>query len=153
MAREFGIGGKDQTVAALLVFLTDVHSMGLNVAQGLMFSEGFYWDMDDQTRAFSARFAKLHKNYKPTMVQAGVYSSVLHYLKAVESTGAKETEALMAAMKSTPTSDPLFGEGMIREDGRKIHDMYLFEVKSPAESTGPWELAASKSTNQLRSGM
>jgi branched-chain amino acid transport system substrate-binding protein len=102
-------------------------------------TEAFYWDLNDETRAWSERFAAENGGEKPTMVHAGVYASVLHYLKAVESTGGKETEALMAAMKATPTSDPLFGEGMIREDGRKVHDMYLFQVKSPAESTGPWD--------------
>lgn len=138
-ASEFGITQAGQALAGLLIFITDIHALGLETAQGLVLTESFYWDLNDETRAWSERFAAQNDGKKPTMVHAGVYASVLHYLKAVESTGAKETEALMAAMKSTPTNDPLFGDGMIREDGRKIHDMHLFRVKSPAESTGPWD--------------
>ena len=138
-AAEFGITQAGQALAGLLIFITDVHALGLETAQGLVLTESFYWDLNDETRAWSERFAVENGGKKPTMVQAGVYASVLHYLKAVESTGGKETEAVMAAMKATPTSDPLFGEGTIREDGRKVHDMYLFQVKSPAESTGPWD--------------
>lgn len=138
-ASEFGITQAGQALAGLLIFITDIHALGLETAQGLVLTESFYWDLNDETRAWSERFAAENDGKKPTMVHAGVYASVLHYLKAVESTGGKETEALMAAMKSTPTSDPLFGEGTIREDGRKVHDMYLFQVKSPAESTGPWD--------------
>jgi branched-chain amino acid transport system substrate-binding protein len=138
-AAEFGITQAGQALAGLLIFITDINALGLETAQGLVLTESFYWDLNDETRAWSERFAAQHGGAKPTMVHAGVYASVLHYLKAVESTGGKETEALMAAMKATPTSDPLFGEGSIREDGRKIHDMYLFQVKSPAESTGPWD--------------
>ncbi len=138
-ASEFGITQAGQALAGLLIFITDIHALGLETAQGLVLTEAFYWDLNDETRAWSERFAAENGGAKPTMVHAGVYASVLHYLKAVESTGGKETEALMAAMKATPTSDPLFGEGMIREDGRKVHDMYLFQVKSPAESTGPWD--------------
>ncbi|WP_240230531.1 ABC transporter substrate-binding protein [Devosia lacusdianchii] len=138
-AAEFGITQAGQALAGLLIFITDINALGLETAQGLVLTESFYWDLNDETRAWSERFAAQHGGAKPTMVHAGVYASVLHYLKAVESTGGKETEALMAAMKATPTSDPLFGEGTIREDGRKIHDMYLFQVKSPAESTGPWD--------------
>ena len=146
VAREFGIGGKDQTVAALLVFLTDVHSMGLNVAQGLMFSEGFYWDMDDQTRAFSARFAKLHKNYKPTMVQAGVYSSVLHYLKSVAAAKTDDSKVVAQKMRELPIQDPIMRNASIRPDGRVVHDMYLFQVKKPSESKGPWDYYKTIST-------
>ena len=138
-AAEFGITQAGQALAGLLIFITDVHALGLETAQGLVLTESYYWDLNDETRAWSERFAVENGGKKPTMVQAGVYASVLHYLKAVESTGGKETEAVMAAMKATPTSDPLFGEGTIREDGRKVHDMYLFQVKSPAESTGPWD--------------
>lgn len=138
-ASEFGITQAGQALAGLLIFITDIHALGLETAQGLVLTESFYWDLNDETRAWSERFAAENEGKKPTMVHAGVYASVLHYLKAVESTGGKETEALMAAMKATPTSDPLFGEGMIREDGRKVHDMYLFQVKSPAESTGAWD--------------
>jgi branched-chain amino acid transport system substrate-binding protein len=138
-ASEFGITQAGQALAGLLIFITDIHALGLETAQGLVLTESFYWDLNDETRAWSERFAAQNGDKKPTMVHAGVYASVMHYLKAVESTGGKETEALMAAMKATPTSDPLFGEGTIREDGRKVHDMYLFQVKSPAESTGPWD--------------
>jgi len=138
-AAEFGITQAGQALAGLLIFITDIHALGLETAQGLVLTESFYWDLNDETRAWSERFAAENDGKKPTMVHAGVYASVLHYLKAVESTGSKETDAVMAAMKATPTSDPLFGEGTIREDGRKVHDMYLFQVKTPAESTGPWD--------------
>lgn len=146
VAREFGIGGKDQTVAALLVFLTDVHSMGLNVAQGLVFSEGFYWDMDDQTRAFSSRFAKLHKGYKPTMVQAGVYSSVLHYLKSVAAAKTDDWKVVAQKMRELPIQDPIMRNASIRPDGRVVHDMYLFQVKKPSESKGAWDYYKTVST-------
>ena len=137
-AAEFGITQAGQSLAGLLIFLTDVHALGLEAAQGLVLTESFYWDLDDETRAWSERFMEA-KGDMPTMVQAGVYSAVLHYLKAVEETGSTDAEPVMAAMKSTPTSDPLFGEGEIRADGRKIHDLYLFEVKSPDESEGAWD--------------
>ena len=138
-ASEFGITQAGQSLAGLLIFITDIHALGLETAQGLVLTEAFYWDLNDDTRAWSERFAAENGGNKPTMVHAGVYASVLHYLKAVEATGGKETEALLASMKSTPTSDPLFGEGSVREDGRVIHDMYLFKVKAPADSTGPWD--------------
>ena len=137
-AREFGVGGK-QKVASLLMFLTDVHSLGLRQAQGLMFSEGFYWDMDDQTRALSTRFEKLHKGYKPTMVQAGVYSSVLHYLKSVAAAKTDDSKVVAKKMRELPISDPVMRNASIRPDGRVIHDMYLFQVKAPNESKGPWD--------------
>src|SRR5690606_26625721 len=113
----------------LLIFITDVHALGLQTAQGLVLTESFYWDLNDDTRAWSARFAEQNGGKMPTMVHAGVYAGVLHYLKSVEATGGKDTTALMASMKEMPTSDPLFGEGEVRADGRKIHDMYLFRVK------------------------
>ncbi|WP_332687912.1 ABC transporter substrate-binding protein [Devosia sp.] len=138
-ASEFGITQAGQSLAGLLIFITDIHALGLETAQGLVLTEAFYWDLNDETRAWSERFAAENGGNKPTMVHAGVYASVLHYLKAVEATDGKETEALLASMKSTPTSDPLFGEGSVREDGRVIHDMYLFKVKAPADSTGPWD--------------
>jgi branched-chain amino acid transport system substrate-binding protein len=137
-ASEFGITQAGQSLAGLLVFLTDVHSLGLETAQGLVLTESFYWDLNDDTREWSARFEE-QEGDKPTMVQAGVYSGVLHYLKAVEATGGKEPEAVMEWMKSNPTDDPLFGQGEIRADGRKLHDMYLFRVKSPDQSEGPWD--------------
>jgi len=136
---EFGIVKGGQQFAGLLVFLTDVHSLGLNVAQGLLLTESFYWDLNDQTRAFSKRFAQRHKGAMPTMGQAGVYSGVLHYLKAVEALKSDEGDKVVAKMKELPTDDPVFGRGRVRQDGRKIHPMYLFEVKKPAESKGAWD--------------
>jgi branched-chain amino acid transport system substrate-binding protein len=138
-AAEFGITQAGQALAGLLVFLTDVHALGLETAQGLVLTESFYWNLNDDTRAWSQRFAEAHDGDMPTMVQAGVYASVLHYLKAVEAAGTKDSEAVMAKMKEMPTSDPLFGEGSIRVDGRKLHDMYLFRVKAPGESSGAWD--------------
>jgi branched-chain amino acid transport system substrate-binding protein len=138
-AGEFGITAGGQKLAGLLVFLTDVHSLGLATAQGLVLTESFYWDTNDQTRGWSDRFAKLNKGNKPTMVQAGVYSGMLHYLKAVEAAKSKDSAVVMAKMKEMPTDDPLFGKGSVRADGRKMHDMYLFEVKKPGESKGPWD--------------
>jgi branched-chain amino acid transport system substrate-binding protein len=140
-AAEFGIVKGGQSLAGLLVFITDIHALGLPTAQGLLLTESFYWDRTDASRAFAKDFAAANKGRMPTMVQAGVYSSVLHYLKAVaelknnESDGAK----VVAQMKTMATDDKLFGKGTIREDGRKIHDMYLFEVKKPSESKGPWD--------------
>jgi branched-chain amino acid transport system substrate-binding protein len=139
-AAEFGIVQGGQSLAGLLVFITDVHSLGLQVAQGLVMTEAFYWDQNDQTRAWSKRFADRNGGKMPTMVHAGVYAGALHYLKAVGALKSKDTAQVMAKMKEMPTDDPLFGKGMIRQDGRKIHDMYLFEVKKPAESKGPWDL-------------
>jgi branched-chain amino acid transport system substrate-binding protein len=139
-ASEFGIVAGGQNLAGLLVFITDVHALGLKTAQGLIFTEAWYWDMNDANRAFAKEFEAANKGNKPTMIQAGVYSAVLHYLKAVhelksDADGAKVVEK----MKSMPTDDKLFGKGTIRQDGRKIHDMYLFEVKKPEESKAPWD--------------
>lgn len=146
-AREFGItGDKGTKVASLLMFLTDVHSLGLRQAQGLMFSEGFYWDMDDQTRAFAARFEKLHKGYKPTMVQAGVYSSTLHYLKSVAAAKTDDSKVIAQKMRELPIDDPVMRNASIRADGRVIHDMYLFQVKAPNESRGAWDYYKTVST-------
>jgi branched-chain amino acid transport system substrate-binding protein len=139
-AAEFGIVQGGQSLAGLLVFITDVHSLGLQVAQGLVMTEAFYWDQNDQTRAWSKRFAERNGGKMPTMVHAGVYAGALHYLKAVEALKDKDTAKVMAKMKEMPTEDPLFGKGLIRPDGRKIHDMYLFEVKKPSESKAPWDL-------------
>jgi branched-chain amino acid transport system substrate-binding protein len=139
-AAEFGIVQGGQKLAGLLVFITDVHALGLKTAQGLIMTEAWYWDLTDANRAFAAEFEKANKGNKPTMVQAGVYSSVFHYLKAVhELKSDADGAAVVAKMKATPTDDTLFGKGEIRADGRKIHPMYLFEVKSPAESKGPWD--------------
>ena len=146
-AREVGItGAKGTKVASLLMFLTDVHSLGLRQAQGLMFSEGFYWDMDDQTRAFAARFEKLHKGYKPTMVQAGVYSSTLHYLKSVAAAKTDDSKVIAQKMRELPIDDPVMRNASIRPDGRVIHDMYLFQVKAPNESKGAWDYYKTIST-------
>ncbi|MCJ2013100.1 ABC transporter substrate-binding protein [Methylobacterium sp. J-076] len=140
-AGEFGITEGGQALAGLLVFSSDVHSLGTKVAQGLVLTEPFYWDLNDQTRAFSDRFSKQMKGSKPTSNHAGVYSDVLHYLKAVaETKSTADGAATVAKMKAMPTDDPLFGKGVVRADGRKIHDMYLFEVKKPAESKGEWDL-------------
>ncbi len=136
---EFGIVKGGQQFAGLLVFLTDVHALGLDKAQGLLLTEAFYWDRTPQTRAWSQRFAKLHKGAMPTMAQAGVYSSVLHYLKAVEALKSDDGPKVIAKMKQMPSDDGAFGKGRVREDGRHVHDMYLFEVKKPSESKGPWD--------------
>jgi len=139
-AAEFGITKGGQNLAGLLVFITDVHSLGLQTAQGMLLTESFYWDLNDGTRNFSKAFAAAHKGRMPTMVQAGVYASVLQYLKAVhELKGDADGAKVVAKMKSMPTDDPLFGKGTIRADGRKIHDVHLFEVKKPSESKGPWD--------------
>ena len=138
-AAEFGITQAGQALAGLLIFITDVHALGLETAQGLVLTEAFYWDLNDDTRAWSERFSEEMGGSKPTMVHAGVYSAVLHYLKGVEATDSKETDAVMGWMKSNPSSDPVFGEGELRADGRHIHDMYLFQVKAPSESTGDWD--------------
>ncbi|AHB75128.1 MULTISPECIES: ABC transporter substrate-binding protein [Pandoraea] len=138
-AREFGIVQRGQKLAALLVFLSDVHALGLNTAQGLLFTDGFYWDFDDASRAWSARFQKKYKNLKPTMVQAGVYSSVLHYLRAVAATQSVDARVVAQKMRELPIRDPIMHNASIRPDGRVIHDMYLFRVKTPAESRGPWD--------------
>jgi branched-chain amino acid transport system substrate-binding protein len=139
-AAEFGIVQGGQSLAGLLVFITDVHGIGLQAAQGLILTEAFYWDLNDGTRAWSKRFAERNGGKYPTMVHAGVYAAVLHYLKAVEALKSDADGAkVVAEMKRIPTDDPLFGKGMIREDGRTIHDMYLFEVKKPAESKGPYD--------------
>ena len=138
-ASEFGIVKGGQNLAGLLVFLTDVHGLGLDKAQGLIFTETFYWDLNDQTRAFTKRFAAANNNKYPTMVQAGVYSAVLHYLKAVAALKSDDGTQVIAKMKEMPTDDPLFGKGTIRADGRKIHPAYLVEVKKPSESKGPYD--------------
>jgi branched-chain amino acid transport system substrate-binding protein len=138
-AAEFGITQSGQALAGLLIFITDVHALGLETAQGLVLTEAFYWDLSDETRAWSERYSAAMGGAKPTMVHAGVYSSVLHYLKAVEATGGKDTAALMEWMKANPTEDTVLGQGSVRADGRHMHDMYLFEVKSPSESAGPWD--------------
>jgi branched-chain amino acid transport system substrate-binding protein len=139
-AAEFGIGKSGQRLAGLLVTLTDVHSMGLDKGQGLVVTTPFYWDRDEKTRAFTAAFVKRTGGKYPTMMHAGVYGSVLHYLKAVEAAKTDAGAAVVAMMKELPTDDPLFGKGSIRKDGRKMHPMYVYQVKKPEESRGPWDL-------------
>jgi branched-chain amino acid transport system substrate-binding protein len=138
-AAEFGITKGGQNLAGMLMFITDVHALGLNTAQGLIFTETFYWDLNDQTRAWAKRFAAANGGKYPSMVQAGVYASVLHYLKAVEASKTDTGTKVVEQMKAMPTDDPLFGKGSIRPDGRKLHPAYLVEVKKPAESKGPYD--------------
>jgi branched-chain amino acid transport system substrate-binding protein len=132
-AAEFGIVKGGQNLAGLLVFITDIHALGLPTAQGLILTETFYWDLNDQTRAWAKRFAAANGGKYPSMVQAGVYASVLHYLKAVDAAKTDDGTKVVAKMKELPTDDPLFGKGS------KLHPAYLFEVKKPAESKGPYD--------------
>ena len=136
-AAEFGITPK-QSLAGLLVFITDIHSLGLKNTQNMFLTEGFYWDLNDETRACSKRFFAQHKRM-PTMVQAGQYSSVMHYLKAVKAINSDDTAKVMAQMKKTPVNDFFAKNGRIRDDGRMVHDMYLLQVKKPGESKSPWD--------------
>jgi len=138
-AAEFGIVKGGQNLAGLLVFLSDVHALGLQTAQGLVVTNTFYWDTNDQTRAWAKRFAARNDGKYPTMVHAGVYAGALHYLKAIDALKSDDGTKVVAKMKEMPTDDPLFGKGMIRADGRKIHPAYLVEVKKPAESKGPYD--------------
>jgi len=135
---EFGLMKSGQKVSPLLAFVTDIDSIGLETAQGLLLAEAFYWDLNDETRAFSKRFMERIKRV-PTAAQAGVYSSVTHYLKAVKAAGTTDPAAVMKLMKATPINDMFAKNGQIREDGRMVHDMYLFEVKKPSESKGRWD--------------
>ena len=137
-AAEFGIMKAGQKITPLLVFVTDIDSIGLETAQGLLLSEAFYWDLNDETRAFSKRF-KERVGRVPSAAQAGVYSSVSHYLKAVKAAGTTDSAAVMKIMKEMPVNDMFAKNGRIREDGRMVHDMYLFEVKKPSESKGRWD--------------
>jgi branched-chain amino acid transport system substrate-binding protein len=146
-ASEFGIVKSGQNLAGLLVFLTDIKALGLPTAQGLIFTTTYYWDRDDASRAFAKRFSeKAPRGNYPTMIHAGVYSSVLHYLKAIEAAKTDDGTKVVAKMKELPTDDPLFGKGSIRADGRKLHPAYLVEVKKPAESKGPWDLYKIRAT-------
>jgi branched-chain amino acid transport system substrate-binding protein len=138
-AAEFGIMKSGQKVSPLLAFVTDIDSIGLETAQGLLLAEAFYWDLNDETRAFSKRFGERVNKRAPTAAQAGVYSSVLHYLKAVKAAGTTDAAAVIKVMKETPVNDMFAKNGKIREDGRMVHDMYLFEVKKPSESKGRWD--------------
>ncbi|MBS7699668.1 MULTISPECIES: ABC transporter substrate-binding protein [unclassified Chelatococcus] len=136
-AQEFGLTQKAK-IAGLAIFLTDIHAIGLPSAQGLYLTTGFYWDQNDETRAWSQRFFKRH-GAMPTMSQAGVYSAIMHYLKAIEAAGTDAADKVVAQMKATPVNDFFAKNGKIRDDGRMVHDMYLAQVKSPSESKGPWD--------------
>ena len=138
-ANEFGLTQSGQTLAALLLFLTDVHALGANTAQGIQLTTGWYWDMNDETRAWSDRFME-ETGVRPTMVHAGIYSSTMQYLKAVEETGSDDAQTVRKQMMANPINDMFAKNGVIREDGRMVHDMYLAEVKTPAESKSEWDL-------------
>jgi branched-chain amino acid transport system substrate-binding protein len=138
-AAEFGLQKGGQKLLALLIQITDTHSLGLSTAQGMILTEGFYWDRDDETRAWSKRFQAKAGNM-PTMIQAGVYSEVTQYLTAIKATGTDEAKAVVAKMRATPINDFFAKNGQIRTDGRMVHDMYLMQVKTPAESKGEWDL-------------
>jgi len=142
-ADEFGMRKSGKTLVSLLAFVSDIKSIGLEAAQGLVLTEAFYWDLNDGTRAWSKRFVALNNGRYPTMDQAGVYGSLIQWMRAVDAMDkakAHDGAAVVATMKQIPTDDPLFGHGSIRPDGRTIHDMYLFRVKSPAQSTAPYDL-------------
>ena len=137
-ANEFGLSRTGQTVVSLLVFITDIHSLGLAAAQGLRFVTGFYWDRDDETRAWSKRFFDLHRRM-PAAGQAAIYSAIRHYLRAIEAAGTDEAKAVMAKMREMPVNDFFAKNGRLREDGRLLHDMYFVQVKTPGELSGPWD--------------
>ncbi len=138
-AAEFGLMKGGQKLIALLLEITDVHGIGLKDAQGLILTDAFYWDRDDDSRAFSKRFME-KVGHMPTMIQAGLYSATMHYLKAIDATATDDTAKVMTQMKATPIQDFFARNGRIREDGRMVHDMYLFEVKKPEESKDDWDL-------------
>jgi branched-chain amino acid transport system substrate-binding protein len=137
-AGEFGIVAGGQNLAAIVMFISDVHSLGLKLAQGLIITEAYYWDLNDKTRAFGKRFMERVRRM-PTMNQAATYSATLHYLKAVQAAGTKDTKTVMAKMREMPVKDAFTDNGVLREDGRMVHSMYLFQVKKPEESKGPWD--------------
>jgi branched-chain amino acid transport system substrate-binding protein len=138
-AAEFGIVQGGQKLAGLLIFITDIHALGLKTAQGLIFTDPWYWDQNDANRAFAKEYFAAHGRM-PSYTVVGVYSAVFHYLRAVEALGSHAGgKAVVAKMKELPTDDKLMGKGSVRIDGRKIHPMYLFEVKKPEESKGPWD--------------
>ncbi|WP_431205309.1 ABC transporter substrate-binding protein [Bradyrhizobium betae] len=137
-AGEFGIVAGGQNLAAIVMFISDVHSVGLKLAQGLIITEAYYWDLNDKTRAFGKRFMERVKRM-PTMNQAATYSATLHYLKAVQAAGTKDTKTVMAKMRELPVKDAFTDNGILREDGRMVHSMFLFQVKKPEESKGPWD--------------
>lgn len=136
-AAEFGVSQK-QSLAGLLMFISDVHSLGLNITQNMYLTEGFYWDLNEETRAWSRRFFEKHKRM-PTMIHAGQYSAVSHYLKVVKAVNSDDTQKVMTQMRKTPVNDFFAKNGHIREDGRMVHDMLLLQVKKPSESKAPWD--------------
>jgi branched-chain amino acid transport system substrate-binding protein len=138
-AIEFGLPKSGAQLVALIAFISDIHSLGLKDAQGLMLTEAFYWDFDDATRAWSQRFYERNKRM-PSMTQAGAYSATMHYLKAVKAVGSKDADKVMAQMRATPINDFMTHNGTLRIDGRVLRDMYLFQVKKPEESKGEWDL-------------
>jgi len=144
-AAEFGIT-KRQNLAALLMLITDVHAIGLNTAQGLYLTEGWYWDLNPETRAWADKFSKVMNGRKPNSNHASVYSATMHYLKAVQAAGTDDTAAVMKKMRETPINDVFAKNGQLREDGRMVHDMYLFQVKKPSESKGAWDYYHLKGT-------
>jgi branched-chain amino acid transport system substrate-binding protein len=137
-AAEFGIVAGGQNLAGIVMFISDIHSLGLKLAQGLIITEAYYWDLNDRTRAFGKRFFERTKRM-PTMNQAATYSATLHYLNAVKAAGTKDTKPVLAKMRETPVRDAFTDNGVVREDGRMVHSMFLFEVKKPEESKGPWD--------------
>jgi len=137
-AGEFGIVAGGQNLAAIVMFISDVHSLGLKLAHGLIITEAYYWDLNDRTRTFGKRFFERMRRM-PTMNQAATYSATLHYLKAVQAAGTRETRPVMAKMRATPVRDAFTDNGVLREDGRMVHSMFLFEVKRPEESKAPWD--------------
>lgn len=139
-ASDFGIVAGGQKLAGLLVLITDIHSIGLKDAQGLLFTEAYYWDQNDETRAFAKRFAERHGGKPPTMFQAGIYSAAMHYLKGVKAAGTDEAKPVIAEMKKIPVNDFMTKNGSIREDGRMMRDMYLLQAKKPSESKSEWDL-------------
>ena len=138
-ASEFGVTQSGQKLAGMVVFLNDIHAMGLDVTQGLMLTTGWYWDMNDEARAWAKRY-EARVGSMPTMVHAGIYSATTHYLNAVKATGSDDTQTVRAEMAKTPVNDMFAKNGKIREDGRMVHDMYLVQVKKPEESKGEWDL-------------
>ncbi|MGY3444819.1 MULTISPECIES: ABC transporter substrate-binding protein [unclassified Bradyrhizobium] len=137
-AAEFGVVAGGQNLAGVVMFISDIHSLGLKLAQGLIITEAYYWDLNDRTRAFGKRFFERMKR-TPTMNQAATYSATLHYLNAVKAAGTRETKPVLAKMRATPVRDAFTDNGVVREDGRMVHSMFLFEVKKPEESKAPWD--------------
>ena len=138
-AAEFGITRAGQKLVGLLITIPDIHAIGLQAAEGLLFTGAFYWNQNAETRSFAEALAKRNRGIHPDMIQAGVYASILHYAKAVEQTESDHGKTVVDAMKAIPTDDPLFGKGTIRADGRKMHPIYLFRVKAPSQSKEPWD--------------